>query len=354
MAPAMLPGYCSRKRCPVPPWQSVAIQALTGTPWSSAAGRTVVCMDNRNEIRQFLSTRRARLTPDQAGLPNFGGVRRVPGLRREEVALMAGMSVEYYTRVERGSLAGVSDAVLEAISRALKLNEAEREHLFNLARAAAPATRTRRQPAQSIHESVQRILDGLTGIPAFVRNGRLDIVAINDLGRALYSEAFADPIRPVNFARFAFLNPRSESLYPDWDQAADTAVAMLHTEAGRNPLDKALTDLIGELSTRSEEFRPRWAQHNVRLHQSGTKTFRHHVVGDLEVHYDALELPAAPGLTMMTYSAEPGSRSEDGLRLLASWAATPAEEEPANPVPRAGKQPHGPGGPGFPPAAGDR
>jgi transcriptional regulator with XRE-family HTH domain len=297
-----------------------------------AAGRSVVSMDNRNEIREFLASRRAKLTPQQAGLPNFGGVRRVPGLRREEVALLAGMSVEYYTRVERGSLAGVSDSVLEAISRALKLNEAEREHLFNLARAAGPASRTRRQPAQGIHPSVQRILDGMIAIPAFVRNGRLDIVAINDLCRALYSEAFEDPIRPVNFARFAFLNRRSESLYPDWSLATDTAVAMLHTEAGRNPFDKGLTDLIGELSTRSEEFRKRWAQHNVRLHQSGIKTFRHPAVGDLEVHYDALELPAAPGLTMMTYSAEPGSPSEDRLRLLASWAATnQLDQTPAMP-----------------------
>jgi transcriptional regulator with XRE-family HTH domain len=285
-------------------------------------GRSVECMDNRNEIRDFLASRRAKLTPEQAGLPNFGGIRRVPGLRREEVSLLAGVSVEYYTRVERGSLAGVSDSVLEAIARALQLNEAEHEHLFNLARAAGPATRTRRQPAQGIHASVQRILDSMIGIPAFVRNGRLDIVACNDLGRALYSEAFEDPARPVNLARFAFLNRRSETLYPDWNGAADTSVAILHTEAGRNPFDKGLTELIGELSTRSEEFRKRWAQHNVRLHIGGVKTFRHPVVGDLEVHFDALELPAAPGLTMTTYSAEPGSPSEDGLRLLASWAAT--------------------------------
>jgi transcriptional regulator with XRE-family HTH domain len=287
-----------------------------------APGRSVECMDNRKEIRDFLASRRAKLTPEQAGLPNFGGIRRVPGLRREEVSLLAGMSVEYYTRVERGSLSGVSDSVLEAIARALQLNEAEHEHLFNLARAAGPATRTRRQPSKGIHASVQRILDSMIGIPAFVRNGRLDILAINDLGRDLYSDAFEDPARPVNLARFAFLNRRSATLYPDWNGAADTSVAILHTEAGRNPFDKGLTERIGELSTRSEEFRKRWAQHNVRLHIGGVKTFRHPVVGDLEVHFDALELPAAPGLTMTTYSAEPGSPSEDGLRLLASWAAT--------------------------------
>lgn len=284
-------------------------------------------MDNRNEIQEFLTSRRAKVTPEQAGLPNFGGVRRVPGLRREEVSLLAGMSVEYYTRVERGSLAGVSDSVLEAIARALKLNEAERDHLFNLARAAGPATRARRQPAQGIHPSVQRILDSMVGIPAFVQNGRLDIIAVNDLGRAMYSAAYEDPGRPVNFARFAFLSRRSESVYPDWNLAADTAVAMLHAEAGRNPFDKDLTDLVGELSTRSEEFRKRWAQHDVRLHRKGVKKFRHPAVGDLELHFDAFELPAAPGMTMFTYSAEPGSASEDGLRLLASWAATNREPQ---------------------------
>ncbi|MHA7268775.1 helix-turn-helix transcriptional regulator [Arthrobacter sp. HLT1-20] len=286
-------------------------------------------MNNRSEIKEFLASRRAKLTPEQAGLPTFGGIRRVPGLRREEVSLLAGVSVEYYTRVERGGLAGVSDSVLESIARALQLNEAEHEHLFNLARAAAPATRPRRQAAKGIHPSVQRILDSMVGIPAFVQNGRLDVVAFNELGRALYSGAFEDPVRPVNFARFAFFNHRSESLYPDWNVAADTAVAMLHTEAGRNPLDKCLIDLVGELSTRSEEFRKRWAQHNVRLHRTGAKTFHHPVVGELKVHFDAFELPAAPGLTMMTYSAEPGSPSEDGMRLLAIWAASNKQAETA-------------------------
>ena len=282
-------------------------------------------MNNRNEIREFLASRRAKLTPEQAGLPDFGGVRRVPGLRRGEVALLAGMSVEYYTRVERGSLAGVSDSVLEAIARALQLNEAENEHLFNLARAAGPAARRRRQPAQAIHPSVQLILDGMAGIPAFVQNGRLDIVAANDLARALYSPAYEDPARPVNFARFAFLNRRSECLYADWNLAADTSVALLHAEAGRDPFDKGLSDLIGELSTRSEEFRRRWAQRNVRLHRTGAKTFQHPVVGQLDLHFNGLGLTATPGLTMFTYTAEAGSPSADGLRLLASWAATAAQ-----------------------------
>ncbi|POH57811.1 helix-turn-helix domain-containing protein [Arthrobacter glacialis] len=297
-------------------------------------------MNNRSEIREFLASRRAKLTPEQAGLPTFGGIRRVPGLRREEVSLLAGVSVEYYTRVERGGLAGVSDAVLESIARALQLNEAEHEHLFNLARAAGPATRPRRQAAKGIHPSVQRILDSMVGIPAFVQNGRLDIVAFNELGRALYSGAFEDPTRPVNFARFAFFNHKSQSLYPDWNLAADMAVAMLHTEAGRNPMDKCLIDLVGELSTRSDEFRKRWAQHNVRLHRTGAKTFHHPVVGELRVHFDALELPATPGLTMITYSAEPGSASEDGLRLLAMWAATNRQAENAAAAPAGPEKAH--------------
>lgn len=279
-------------------------------------------MNNRNEIREFLSSRRAKLTPGQVGLPTFGGIRRVPGLRREEVSLLAGVSVEYYTRLERGSLAGVSDSVLDAISRALRLDEAEHQHLFNLARAAGPATRARRQPAKEVDTSILQILDGMVGIPAFVQNGRLDIVAANDLGRALYSEAFKDSPGQLNYARYIFFGPSAKSLYADWNLAADTVVAMLHAEAGRDPFDRGLTDLVGELSTRSMEFRRRWAQHDVRHHRSGVKTIRHPAVGELELHFNALELTAFPGLTMFVYSAEPGSASQDGLRLLASWSAT--------------------------------
>lgn len=279
-------------------------------------------MDNRSEIREFLATRRGKLTPEQAGLPNFGGTRRVPGLRREEVALLAGVSVEYYTKLERGALGGVSESVLEALTRALQLNDAETEHLYNLAHAASPSARPRRKPAVAVTPSIQRLLDSMEGVPAFVRNGRLDILAINDLGRALYSEAYASGSDPVNLARFQYLDSRSHNLYPDWDKAADTAVAILHTAAGRDPHDKGLTDLIGELSTRSDEFRARWARHDVRLHRGGYKDFRHPAVGDLHLAFDALDIPNAPGLTLTAYSADPGTPSEDGLRLLASWAAT--------------------------------
>ena len=280
-------------------------------------------MDSRIEIREFLATRRARITPQQAGLSTYGR-RRVPGLRREEVAMLAGVSTDYYARLERGNLTGVSDSVLEALSRALRLDEAERAHLRDLARAANTTSRARRRlaPKQQIRPVVQRILDGMTAMPAIVLNGRLDLLAANRLGVALYSTAYADPTRPVNLARFCFLNPHAVALYPHWDDAADTTVAMLRVEAGRNPYDRDLSDLIGELSTRSETFRNRWATHNVVLHRAGAKQFHHPVVGDLALAYEVMELSADTGLTLTAYVPEPDSSSQDGLALLASWAAT--------------------------------
>jgi transcriptional regulator with XRE-family HTH domain len=287
-------------------------------------GRDVasVVVDDRNEIRQFLTSRRARITPEQAGLPVYGANRRVPGLRREEVALLAGVSVDYYTRLERGNLGGVSEAVLDALARALQLDEAERGHLFDLARAASPTARPRRGAVkQGVRPGVQRILDALDA-PADVRNGRGDILAANRLGYALYSELYIDPVRPANVARFLFLSPRAQDFFPDWEGTANDLVATLRTEAGRNPHDRALQDLVGELSTRSQEFRTRWAAHNVRQHQTGRKRLHHPVVGDLELTYEVLALPADPGLSLVVYGAEPRSASQDGLRLLASWAAT--------------------------------
>jgi transcriptional regulator with XRE-family HTH domain len=281
-------------------------------------------VDNRSEIRQFLATRRAKITPQQAGLPAYGGNRRVAGLRREEVAMLAGVSVEYYARLERGNLSGASEGVLEALARALHLDEAEREHLFDLARAANTTARIppRRRAVQQVRPAIQRILDAMSDAPAFIRNGRLDILTANRLGYALYAPVFANPARPANLARFRFLDPLSTGFYPDWDDSANTTVALLRTEAGRDPYDRALSDLVGELSTRSDEFRVRWAAHNVRLHHTGVKRFHHPVVGDLSLAFEAMPLPADPGLTLTAYSAEPGSASHDGLRLLASWAAT--------------------------------
>ena len=288
-------------------------------------------MDARSEVREFLTSRRAKITPDQAGLHTFGTTRRVPGLRREEVALLAGVSVDYYTRLERGNLSGVSETVLEALARALQLDDAERAHLFDLARATQTVSPARRRPApQRVRPSVQRMLDAMSGAPAFVRNGRMDILAANPLGRALYSQHFDSPHRPANSARFIFLDPRAPDFYVDWDKVASDAVAVLRSEAGRDPYDRGLSDLVGELSTRSELFRARWATHNVRYHDTGTKRFRHPVVGDLTLTYETMTLVGDSGLTMFAYTAEAGTKSEEALNLLGSWTATLDREEPAN------------------------
>ncbi len=281
-------------------------------------------MDNRREVRDFLISRRGKLTPEQAGLPAHGGTRRVEGLRRSEVAQLAGVSVEYYTQLERGNVRGASDGVLEAVARALRLDEAERAHLFDLARAAGSGLR-RGPAAQRVRPGVQRILDGQSS-PAWAMNDRGDIVATNLLGRALNAPLFDDPVRPVNVARFRFLNPRAAGYFRDWDGTGRDTVAALRAAAGRNPYDKALTDLIGELTSRSEEFRTRWAAHDVRLHRTGTKRLHHPVVGDLDLAYEGLDLPSDPGLTLFVYTAEPGSGSQQALDLLASWAATPARQ----------------------------
>jgi transcriptional regulator with XRE-family HTH domain len=289
-------------------------------------------VDNRTEIRDFLSSRRAKITPEQAGLPAYGGRRRVPGLRREEVALLAGVSVDYYTRLERGDLKGASDSVLDAVASALRLDEPERAHLNNLALAANNAQRVRRR--RPLHEglrpTIQRILDAMTGAPAYVRNGRRDILAANRLGYALYSELYLDPARPVNVARFVFLDPRARTFFLDWTTAANDMVAALRAEAGKNPHDRELSVLVGELSTRSEEFATRWAAQNVRFHRSGFKQIHHPIVGDLQLSFEVMDLPADPGLSLIVYSAEPGSTSEDALNLLASWSITDEESMTQN------------------------
>jgi transcriptional regulator with XRE-family HTH domain len=284
-------------------------------------------VDTKSEIREFLTSRRARITPDQAGLTVYGP-RRVTGLRREEVAVLAGVSVDYYVRMERGNLGGVSESVLEALARGLQLDDAERAHLYDLARAAQPAAPKRRRRAPyRIRPSVQLLIDAMTGAPALVQNGRLDILSANALGRAPYSELYVDPVRPVNHARFIFLSPRAPDFYGDWERAANDTVAILRTAAGRDPYDRDLSDLVGELSTRSEEFRTRWAAHNVRIHRTGVKDFHHPEVGDLSLTYEMLDLAADSGLVILTYTAEPGSKSDEALNLLGSWAATIEQSE---------------------------
>jgi transcriptional regulator with XRE-family HTH domain len=288
-------------------------------------------VSTESDIREFLASRRAKITPQQAGLPAYGGNRRVPGLRREEVALLAGVSIDYYVRLERGHLAGASEEVLDALARALQLDDAERAHLCDLARAAAKRPARRRGRARGpLPDSVLRVLNSMTDSPAFIRNGRLDILAVNNLGRALYSPLFTDgAARPVNIARFQFLDPRGRDFFPDWDESVNTTVSLLRTEAGRAPHDGELTGLVGELVTRSEEFRAAWAKHNVRLHHTGRKSFRHPAVGVVTLDFDAMELPAQPGLTLTAYSAAPDTPERDSLQLLASWAATPDPPLPA-------------------------
>jgi transcriptional regulator with XRE-family HTH domain len=281
-------------------------------------------IDLRAEIRDFLSTRRARITPEQAGLPAYGANRRVKGLRREEVAMLAGVSVDYYIRMERGSLAGASDSVLDALAEALRLDDAERTHLFALAQeSGARSTRRKRIAPASVRPAIQQVLDAMTNAPAWVRNGRHDIVAMNQLARALYSPVLADPRRPANTTRFVYLQPEvAEEFFVDYNKIAKDAAAMLRLEASRNPHDKALIELVGELSTRSELFRRRWASHDVKFHRSGQKRLRHPVVGQLDLDFESMELSSEPGLQLNVYTAAAGTPTADGLTLLASWAAS--------------------------------
>jgi transcriptional regulator with XRE-family HTH domain len=281
-------------------------------------------IDLRTEIREFLRSRRDRIAPEVAGLPAYGGKRRVKGLRREEVALLAGVSVEYYVRMERGSLAGTSDAVLDALASALQLNEAERDHLFHLARqSGAPSGRRNRKPPATVRPELQQVLDAITGAPALIRNGRHDILAMNHLARALYSPVLADPRRPANTARFVYLNPDvAETFFDDYDQVARNAAAMLRMEAGRNPHDEALFALVGELSTYSPLFRRHWASQDVRVHGYGSKRVHHPVVGQLDLDFESMDLPTDPGLQLNVYTAPAGGPAADNLALLASWAAS--------------------------------
>jgi transcriptional regulator with XRE-family HTH domain len=284
-------------------------------------------MDNRHEVREFLMSRRAKVSPAQAGIPAGRG-RRVPGLRRSEVAMLAGVSVEYYSRLERGAVRGASAAVLNAIADTLHLDDAERAHLFDLARAAdgVPASGRRRRPAAKqagVRPGLAWTLEAITGAVAFVRNARTDVLAANTLGRAFYAPLIGDAGRVPNLARFLFLDPAARDFYPDWDRFAQMSVAMLRTEAGRDPHDRGMQDLVGELSTRSETFRSLWGAHDVHVLGAGTKRFRHPDVGEVVLAHEELAITAEPGLMVVIYTAEPGSASAERLGLLASLATEP-------------------------------
>ncbi|WP_347978362.1 helix-turn-helix transcriptional regulator [Microbacterium sp. ProA8] len=283
-------------------------------------------MDTSDSISEFLTTRRAKLTPSQVGLPDFGGRRRVPGLRREEVALVAGMSAEYYKRLERGNAAGVSGAVIEGVSRALQLDEAERAHLYDLIRAANAGAHPQRRAGATrktqLTPGMRQTIDAMSTVPVFIQNGRLDAVATNRLGAALFSEMFDGARPPVNAARFIFLEPRAQIFYREWEAQARQIVGVLRAEAGRSPYDRQLTDLVGELSTRSELFRKLWGAHDVREHRTGLKLVHHPAVGDLDLTFQAMDLASDRGLQMVVFSAEAGSASQERLQLLANMAET--------------------------------
>jgi len=275
-------------------------------------------MNRSPEVREFLTSRRARIAPEQAGLQAIGNRRRVPGLRREEVAKLTGVSVDYYSNLERGSLRGVSDSVLEALARALQLTEAERAHLFDLARHAQPGRAAgAAKPSGCVPLSIQWLLEAMDGVPAYVRNGRFDILSINQLGRAVFSELVDTPHGEVNLARFMFLDPRARDFFVDWDEVARDTVHTLRSEAGRSPRDQQLTDLVGMLGSGSPEFVSWWAEHDVTFHVASRKKLHHPIVGDLDLSGEGLDLPSAPGLRLVTYIAEPGSESHRALAVLA-------------------------------------
>lgn len=242
--------------------------------------------------------------------------------------MLAGLSVDYYARLERGNLSGASESVLEAVARALQLDDAEQVHLFDLARQADPSATRRPRRAKAAgapREAVLSIVNGLT-IPAYVRNSRLDILAANDAARALYGGALDADRLPVNLARYLFLDPHSRGFFLDWDKVADDLVGALRVQAGKSPRDKGLSDLVGELSTRSDEFVTRWARQNVRLHQMSRKRLHNQVVGEIELTGNALELPG-DDLVLIAYTADVGSPAEDQLRLLTAWSATQHSEK---------------------------
>lgn len=292
--------------------------------------------DLRTEIRDFLSSRRARITPEEAGLPAYGGNRRVTGLRREEVAMLAGVSVDYYIRMERGSLAGASNSVLYSLAGALKLDDAERDHLFALAHQShSTPARRKRSTTTTVRPVLQQVLDAIVDAPAWIRNGRHDIMAMNPLARALYSPVLATGRRPANTSRFVYLEPdAAREFFVDYDQITRDAAAMLRLEAGKNPHDKALIELVGELSTQSELFRKHWASQDVRFHRSGRKRLRHPIVGQLDLDFEAMQWPSEPGLQVNIYTAAAGTPTADAIKMLASWTAShellPTEQKTAD------------------------
>ncbi|MFI1224981.1 MULTISPECIES: helix-turn-helix domain-containing protein [unclassified Streptomyces] len=285
-------------------------------------------LDRRAELSEFLRTRRAKLQPQDVGLPEFGRARRVPGLRREELAQLAGVSVAYYTRLEQGNGRNVSVEVLDAIARALRLTDAEHAHLTHLARPAQHKKKRRPARVQRVRTGLLYLLDSMDGIPAYVTGARSDILAWNPMAAAVFGDWGALPPGERNWARLVFLSPAYRDLFVKWDSKASDMVSYLRLYAGCHPDDPELSALVGELSVKSEEFRRLWATHNVKEKGHGSKLIRHPLTGDLTLSYETLNLPDDEEQHLVTYHAEPGSESAQALRLLASWGADAGRTDP--------------------------
>jgi transcriptional regulator with XRE-family HTH domain len=282
-------------------------------------------MADAAEMGEFLKARRAALDPAELGLPAGVTHRRVSGLRREELAQLAGISVDYYTRLEQGRARHVSDAVLDAVARALRLDQDEHNYLRNL--ATGPRRRARPGRPQRVRPELRVLLDAMA-VPAFVFGRNLDVLAWNPLGGAIAFDFAALAPEERNVARLFFLDPVARDLHPEWDEVCREVVANLRAEAGRRPDDPDLASLVGELSVRSERFRRLWARHTVREKAHGTKLIRNPIVGELDLRYETLRLPDDPDQALVTYTAEPGSASENALLLLASWSADSSPDHP--------------------------
>lgn len=283
-------------------------------------------MDRGAEIADFLRSRRARVKPEQAGLRDDGRVRRVPGLRRDEVARLAHMSTEYYTRLEQGRAGRPSPEVLDALASALRLDDSERQHLIDLCDRRAP----KRTPpvAQRVRQGLLLTLQSLDGVPAFVIGRRTDVLAVNRLARAVLTDFEAKPTAERNLARYVLLDPEARERIHDWDQVAADTVAMLRFDVGRHPDDRRLSDLVGELTVRCRDFSRWWNRHEVLIRTHGVKRYRNQVVGDLEFRYEAFQPPDDPDQTLFIYNVEPGSASAEALRLLDGWTSPRGAAEP--------------------------
>ncbi|GHF35217.1 DNA-binding protein [Streptomyces mashuensis] len=282
-------------------------------------------LDRRAELGEFLRSRRARLRPEELGLPDYGGRRRVPGLRREELARLAGVSVDHYVRLEQGRTLHFSEAVLDAVARALRLDAVEREHLYRLARPWPEADRGRDEqpsspPLQQVRPGLRRLLDSAADVPAYIVGRNTDVLAWNRLAAALITDFGALPPCRRNLARLVFLDEGMRSLYADWRGKASDVAAYLRLAAGRHPDDPQTAALIEELTRESAEFREVWAEHQLKDKTHGRYLYRHPVVGELDLGYETLRLPDDPDQALIAHTVEEGSSSQTALRLLASWA----------------------------------